>query len=97
MAFLTDLWLPILASAAAVFVVSSLLHMLLPWHRGDAGKLPGEDAVLETMRAQGVEPGSYMFPCSGSMRDMATPEMVAKYDRGPVGFLTVVPSGSPCM
>lgn len=95
MAFLADLWLPILASAAAVFVVSSILHMLLPIHKGDHGKLPGEEQVLEAMRTQGVTPGSYMFPCPTSVKDMGTPEMVAKYGQGPVGFLTVMPNGAP--
>ena len=97
MAFLASLWLPILLSAVAVFVVSSILHMLLPIHRGDHGKLPGEAEVLEAMRSQGVTPGSYVFPCPGSMKDMGTPEMVAKYEKGPVGFLTVVPTGAPRM
>jgi hypothetical protein len=93
MAFLADLWLPILASAAAVFVLSSVVHMVLHWHKGDVGKLTGEDEVLEAMRAHDVKPGSYMFPCPDSMKEMGSPEMIAKYDRGPVGFLTVLPSG----
>ena len=97
MAFLADLWLPILVSAAAVFVVSSILHMLLPHHRSDHGKIAGEDAVLESMRTEGVEPGSYTFPCPASMKDMGSPEMVAKYEKGPVGILTVLPIGVPNM
>jgi hypothetical protein len=96
-AFLIDLWLPILASAVAVFVVSSIIHMVLPWHRGDYGKLDGEDAVLEAMRNQSVRPGCYMFPCPGSMKEMGTPEMVAKYEKGPVGYMTVIPNGPPAM
>jgi len=49
--------------------------------------------VLESLRAHGVQPGAYMFPCAGSMKAMGTPEMVEKLKRGPVGWLTVVPSG----
>jgi hypothetical protein len=97
MGFLADLWLPILLSSVAVFVVSSIIHMVIPWHRGDYGTLPGEDEVLEAMRAQGVKPGTYMFPGCSSMKDMSTPEMLAKYEKGPVGFMTVVPSGAPAM
>ena len=37
---LVDLWLPILLSAVLVFVASSILHMVIPIHRGDFGKLP---------------------------------------------------------
>jgi hypothetical protein len=94
---LSDLWLPILLSAVFVFVVSSILHMVIPIHKGDYKKLPGEQRVLEEMRAQGVQPGSYMFPCAGSMKEMGSPEMIDKCNLGPVGYLTVVPSGPPAM
>ena len=93
MVALLDLWLPILLSAVFVFVASSVLHMLIPIHKGDFGKLPGEEAVLEGMRAQGVRPGSYGFPYAGSMKEMGTPEMIEKLNRGPVGFMTVLPNG----
>ena len=90
---LVDLWIPIVLSAVLVFVASSLIHMCTPIHKGDFGKLPGEDKVLEAMRGQGVRPGSYMFPCAGSKKEMCTPEMVEKLNRGPVGHLTVIPNG----
>ena len=93
MVALLDLWLPILLSAVFVFVVSSVFHMLIPIHKGDYKKLPREEAVLEGMRAQGVAPGAYMFPCAGSMKEMASPEMIEKLNRGPVGFMTVLPNG----
>ena len=67
---LAELWLPILLSAAAVFIVSSILHMVIPIHKGDFEKMPGEDKVLETMRSHDLQPGSYMFPCAESMKDM---------------------------
>lgn len=92
---LTALWLPILASAVVVFIISSIIHMALTFHKGDYKKLPGEDAVLEVMRNQDVAPGGYMFPCAGSMKAMASSEMITKYDAGPVGFMNVVPSGVP--
>lgn len=90
---LLDLWLPILVAAVFVFVASSVIHMALPIHKGDFGKLPGEDKLLEGMRAQGVKPGAYLFPCAASMKEMCTPEMVAKQNLGPVGHLTVMPNG----
>jgi amino acid transporter len=94
---LADLWLPILLSGVAVFVVSSILHMCLPIHKGDYRKLPGEDAVMAAMREQGVGPGEYMFPLAGCMSDMKDPEMVSKYEQGPVGFMAVFPNGPPAM
>lgn len=93
MVALLDLWLPILLSAVFVFIASSVIHMALPIHKSDFKKLAGETDVLAAMRAQGVQPGSYMFPCAESMKDMATPEMVEKQNLGPVGFLSVVPNG----
>ena len=93
MTFLTELWLPILLSAAFVFVVSSVIHMALPIHKGDYKKMNNEEAVLESMRANGVEPGAYTFPCAGSIKAMGSPEMVEKLKKGPVGWLTVAPPG----
>jgi hypothetical protein len=93
MEFLTELWLPIVVSAVFVFVASAIIHMVLPFHRGDFGKMKNEEAVLASMRANGVGPGQYMFPCAASMKDMGSPEMVAKVKQGPVGYLTVVPPG----
>lgn len=97
MVTLIDLWLPILLSAVFVFVASSILHMVLPIHRSDYRKLPGEDIVREAMRAGNVPPGAYMFPCADSMKDMGSPEMMEKYNEGPVGFMTVLPNGPPAM
>lgn len=94
---LTDLWLPILLSAVFVFIVSSIIHMATPMHKGDFKKLPGEEKVLEAMRAQAVRPGTYMFPCAESMKDCGSPEMIEKFKRGPVGFVTVTPTGAPGM
>jgi len=93
MAFLTELWIPIVLSAVIVFVVSSILHMAIPMHKSDYKKLASEDAVLEAMRANGVRAGTYMFPCAGSKKEMNTPEMKAKIEKGPVGWMTILPPG----
>ena len=50
MQFLIDLWPPILVSAVFVFVVSSVIHMALPIHKNDHGKLAGEESVLASMQ-----------------------------------------------
>ncbi len=96
MVHLVDLWLPILLAAVAVFVVSSVIHMALPIHKGDYQRMPGEEAVMAAMRAQGLSSGEYMFPSCSSMAEMNSPELVAKRKLGPVGFLTV-PSGGFAM
>ncbi len=95
MEFLVELWLPILLSTLLVFVVSAIIHMVLPIHKKDCQKLPNEEKLLGELRKQGVRPGEYMFPCAGSMKEMCTPEMTEKYKQGPVGFMTIKPPG-PC-
>lgn len=94
---LAALWLPILLSAVFVFVVSSVIHMATPMHKGDYKKLPGEANVLSGMRSEGVAPGHYMFPCAESMKAMGEPEMIAKFNEGPVGYVTVIPNGPPAI
>src|ERR1700740_944548 len=94
---LTALWLPILLSAVIVFVASSIMHMVLPYHRSDYRKLPEEDKGVDALRAAGLTPGPvYSFPHT-THKEMKSPEVVEKFKRGPVGLLTVFPSGPPAM
>jgi len=95
MVSITALWLPILLSAVIVFVVSSIIHMALPFHKSDYRKLPDEDKVADTLRSAGVTPGrAYVIPhCT--MKEMKSPEIQEKFKRGPVGFITIRPSGAP--
>jgi hypothetical protein len=93
---LSALWLPIVLSAVIVFVASSIMHMVLPYHRGDYKKLPDEDKVLPALRAAGLSRGLYIFPFC-THQEMKSPEAVAKYNQGPVGMMTVFPTGQPFM
>ena len=97
MVYLTALWLPILLSAVVVFLASSIMHMVLTYHRSDYKKLPNEEKLLEAMRNEGVVPGGYHFPYCASPKEMGSPEKVEKYTKGPVGILTVIPNGPPAM
>ena len=94
---LVSLWLPIVLSAVIVFVVSSFIHMVLPFHKGDVRKVPREDEVMAALRPFKIPPGDYGLPCGGSMADMKSPEFLKKMNDGPVIFMTVVPSGPPSM
>jgi len=92
MVALHTLWMPILLSAVFVFVASSIIHMVLPYHRSDYKKLPDEDKVLAALRSAGVGRGVYMFPhCTH--KDMKSPEMLEKQKQGPIGSVTVFPAG----
>jgi hypothetical protein len=86
----TALLLPALLSAVLVFLVSSLIHMLTPWHAGDFQKLPNEDGVLSALRPFNLQPGNYVAPRPAGMKDMGTPEFQAKVKQGPSVMLRVM-------
>jgi hypothetical protein len=92
----TALWLPILLSAIIVFVASSIMHMLLPYHKGDYRQLPDEDKVRAALRGAGLTRGLYIFPFC-SHKEMNSPAMQEKYKEGPVGHMTIFPPGPPAM
>ena len=87
------LWLPILVSAVFVFVASSVIHMALPWHKGEFRKLANEDEVMDALRPFAIPPGDYMIPRPASMKDCKSPEFVEKLNKGPVMMVTVLPNG----
>jgi hypothetical protein len=92
-----SLWIPIVISAVIVFVISSIIHTVLTYHRTDFGKVPAEDKVMDALRNVGIPPGDYVIPCAGSSKEMKTPEFLEKMEKGPVAFMTVMPSGPPTM
>ena len=94
---LTALWLPILLSAVIVFVASSIIHMFLPWHKGDYRRTPDEDKFMDTVRPLAIPPGDYMVPRANSMEEMRTPEFKEKFSKGPVLMFTMFPGGSMSM
>jgi hypothetical protein len=93
---LTALWLPIVLSAVIVFVASSIMHIVLPYHRSDYQRLPDEEKLLATIRAAGLKRGLYIFPF-GTHKEMKSPAMMEKCRQGPVGMMTVFDNGVPVM
>src|SRR2546428_1933877 len=91
MTALTALWLPILVSAVAVFVISSIIHMTPLWHKTDYPRFPNEDRVLDALRPIGIPPGDYLMPRPASPAEMRSPEFKEKMKRGPAVLLTVMP------
>jgi hypothetical protein len=96
MVSVTALWLPILLSAIIVFIASSIIHMVLPFHKSDYQKLPDEDKLLPMLRAANLKRGLYIFPFC-THKDMKSPAAIEKYTQGPVGMMTIFPSGPPAM
>ena len=94
MVSLSALWLPIVLSAVAVFVVSSIIHMALTfWHKNDYQKIPREEQVMAALRPLAIPPGDYMVPRCETAAEMKTPEFAEKLKQGPVMIVTVLPNG----
>ena len=90
---LAALWMPIVVSAVFVFIALMIIHMMPGWHKGDMTAVPGEDKVRETLRGLKVQPGDYRFPFSNSVTEMESPAFKEKMKQGPVGNMSILPSG----
>jgi hypothetical protein len=90
---ISALWMPIVVSAVFVFIALMLIHGVLGWHKRDMTAVPGEANVMEMLRGLSLPPGDYRFPFSNSMDEMKTPEWDAKMTQGPVGAMSISPSG----
>ncbi len=88
---LTALWLPIILSAVAVFIVSSLIWAVIQYHNSDWQKLADEDAARSAL--SGNAPGQYSVPHAADNAAKADEAWLAKYREGPVAMITVVPHG----
>ena len=70
MVTLASLWLPILLSAVAVFIASSLVHMVLKYHDSDYPGLPSEAQFRAGLRGVSYNLFARRRPllCGGSQR-----------------------------
>jgi hypothetical protein len=91
MAFLAQLWLPVVVSAVVVFILSAATHMLLPWRKKEWGRLDGQDRLQAALG--GVAPGIYAFPAAPDPRENMGKEWLERWAKGPSGWLTVAPAG----
>ena len=95
MVSLASLWLPVVLSAVAVFILSALVWMVFPWHRKDFAGLPEESRAREVLRD--AAPGMYVVPHAAERKDYQSAEFKKKTEEGPVGFLVMMPKGDPSM
>ena len=89
--------IPILLSAALVFVASSLIHMVVGWHKADYAKLANEDQVRDALRPFGIPPGDYFIPRPSNREEMRSPTFMEKVKQGPNLVVTVLPNGPMSM
>jgi hypothetical protein len=92
-----SLWLQVVIAAIVVFVASSLMHMVLRYHKTDYRKFPDEEAVRSALAKQDLAPGMYPTPYCSDMKQMKDPAMLAKFEKGPVAHVVVLPKGQPNM
>ena len=90
-----SLWAPILLSALLVFVASSLIHVVLNWHKNDFRGVPDEDGLMDALRGFDLPPGNYLVPRAASREVMRSEEFQARAKRGPCAFMTVLRAGNP--
>lgn len=92
-----SLWLPVVVSAVAVWLVSALLHMALKYHRADYKQLADEEAVGAALRKAAPAPGLYAIPYCLDAAAMKDPAVQERYRKGPVGLVALMKSGPPAM
>ncbi len=90
----TSLLLPTIVAAVAVFILSSIIHMAMPWHRSDYGQVPDDDALLDAIRPLNIPPGDYVVPSPyGPGGQGRNPEFMSKFKRGPSVLMTLHAGG----
>lgn len=92
---LQELWMPILLSTVAVFILSFMMWMVLPHHRKDWLAVTDEDALMKAIGDQKLPGGQYNFPHCDGPEAMKDPVWNEKYAKGPKGFLVLMPDGPP--
>jgi hypothetical protein len=92
-----SLWLPIVLSAVFVFVASSIIHMMLPYHKSDFRRTPNEEDLQDTLRKFSIPPGDYILPSPQGAAGMKDPKYQEMVKKGPVVLMTVFPTGGANM
>lgn len=94
MVSILSLWAPILVAAVLVFGASSVIHMLMPYHRKDFKKVDDEESVMDSLRALDIPPGDYIMPFAGGPEGMRSEAFIEKVKKGPIAMITVMPEGA---
>lgn len=94
---LLQLWLPILATAVGIFVMSSIIHMVFKWHNSEYRALGNEDEIRQAIAKAQLTPGMYSTPHCTDMKDMEGERIQQQFKEGPVAFITLREPGAPAM
>jgi hypothetical protein len=92
---LASLWLPVVLSAVVVWVASAIVWMAL-WHKTDFKGLSDEESVRGALKSSNPAPGQYWMPFA-DQQGMKDPDVIRRFEEGPVAILTVMKPGRPGM
>lgn len=85
-----QLWLPIVVSAAFVFIASAAIWMATPMHKNDYKNLGDkEDAVLSVLKNEKLAPGIYCVPWMMCEKGADQKAATERYNAGPWATLAV--------
>lgn len=90
-------FLPIIATAIAIFIASSLIHMVFKWHNAEYRPLPNEDEVRKVLGDAKLDPGLYVTPHCPDMKEMGSDAIQQKFREGPVCHIVMRQAGAPAM
>jgi len=91
MEMLMDLWLPILLSAVACFIASSIAWMVMPHHKPDMKAVPDHDALAGALKGLNLKPGFYFYPNCNDSKEMKSEAFKKRWNDGPWGTLNIFP------
>ena len=87
--------LPVMLSAAFVWLASAASWMALPHHIGEYRGVKDEADLADALRRQSLPRGQYILPHLDRWEDAATPGGRERFVNGPVAFLTILPNRVP--
>jgi hypothetical protein len=85
--------LPVVLSAIAVFILSMIIHLAMPWHKTDYAIVPDHDAAIAAIQSLNLSPDDYAMPNVRVPGGGKNPDFVAEFERGPTFHLTMMPAG----
>jgi hypothetical protein len=88
-----SLLLPIAVSTVAVFILSMIIHLAMPWHKSDYANVPDHDAAIATIRSLNLAPDDYAVPNPRLPGGAKNPNFIAEFERGPTFHMTMLPAG----
>lgn len=91
------LWLPILLSAVASWILNAVFWTASPHHKSDWRLLPDDGAIMSALRAAGLGQGMYFFPREKMPEHAKDPEAQVVLERGPAGYVIVEAPGRASM